>query len=107
MGRGKGVKAQYNKFSNLRSCIEAGGQASKNSCIKEVIEDQLQTELGYEVGGIRLLLIFLRGRRDVKKLKTSIRQKKTLKRTEKNASLEVPSPFSNQRPREMKTTCQI
>ena len=64
MGRGKGVKAQYNKFSNLRSCVEAGGQASKNSCIKEVIEDQLQTELGYEVRGIRLLLIFLRGRRD-------------------------------------------
>ena len=63
MGRGKGVKVRYNEFSNPRSCVEAGGQASENGCVKGVIEDQLQMKLGYEVGDVRLPLLPLGGRR--------------------------------------------
>ena len=62
VGRGEGVKARYNEFSNPRSCVEAGGQASENGCVKGVVEGQLQAELGNEVRGVRLPLLSFGGR---------------------------------------------
>ena len=61
VGRGEGVKVWHNKFSNPHSCIEAGGQASENGCIKGVVEGQLQAKLGNEVRGIRLPLLSFGG----------------------------------------------
>ena len=61
VGRGEGVKMWHNEFSNLRSCLEAGGEASENGCIKWVVEGQLQAKLGNEVRGIRLPLLSLGG----------------------------------------------
>src|SRR5271155_1049305 len=51
-----------NKFPDPCGCIKAGGQAGENGCVERVVECQLQTKSGYELGGVRLPFLPLGGR---------------------------------------------
>ena len=62
VGRGEGVEAWYDELPNPCSCIEAGGQAGEDGCVKGVVEGQLQAKLGDEVRGLRLPLLSFGGR---------------------------------------------
>ena len=61
--RGEGVETRNDEFPYPRSCVKAGGEAGENSHVEGVLEVQLQAEPSNELGGVRLPLLPLGGRR--------------------------------------------